>query len=244
MCGIFGKNGTVTGTQRVSVVSDRYCALSKRKIRFMLTSARKLLDRHRSYPSMQWLTYYRIRRKRGKHKDYGPIDAIIVLSSSLSGSSESCGWLHAVETDLCLDFSFAALVLKDCTKEAIVSQAMELTGVSYLFQARSIPFFSKRSEYLVEIETVHHHQNTGLRYLQWIDKPNPYVRYNIALILAEQGNFQKAMEQLLSLEQQNPYFTESWPLRLILTYQLQGYDASCTVLKWARAICGDSLSLQ
>lgn len=47
------------------------------------------------------------------------------------------------------DSSFAALVLKDCKKEAIVSQAMELTGVSYLFQARSIPFFSKRSEYLV-----------------------------------------------------------------------------------------------
>ena len=143
-----------------------------------------------------------------------------------------------------LDFSFAALVLKDCKKEAIVSQAMELTGVSYLFQARSIPFFSKRSEYLVGTSALTHKQSTGLRYLQWVRNPNPYVQYNIALILAEQGNFQKAMEQLLQIEEQNPYFAELWPLRLILTYQLQGYDASCTALSRARAICGDSLGLQ
>lgn len=114
----------------------------------------------------------------------------------------------------------------------------------YLFQARSIPFFSKRSEYLVGTDAANHSQNTGLRYLQWIRNPNPYVRYNIALILAEQGNFQKAMEQLLQLEEQNPYFMESLPLRLILTYQLQGYDASFAVLSHAIAISGDSLDLQ
>ena len=60
-------------------------------------------------------------------------------------------WTIACSTDpFPLEFSFSALVLKESTNEQIVSQAMELTGVSYLLQARAMPFFSRRSEYLVK----------------------------------------------------------------------------------------------
>lgn len=143
-----------------------------------------------------------------------------------------------------LEFSFSALVLKESTNEQIVSQAMALTGVSYLLQARAMPFFSKRPEYLVTKLPVHYSQNTALRYFRWIRHPTPLVKYNIALTLAECGDVNKAFEELTELKQQNPFFTGLWPLQVLMTYQLLGYDAACKAIQEAIKQCGNLLQFE
>ena len=70
------------------------------------------------------------------------------------------------------------------------------------------------------------------------------MKYNIALTLAECGDFSKAFEELAELKQQNPFFADFWPLQVLMTYQLLGYDAACKEIQEAIKRCGDLLQFE
>ena len=87
-------------------------------------------------------------------------------------------------------------------------------------------------------------QNEAIRYfteaISFSSSFNPILYYNLALAYAEKGEGKKAYEYIEELYKHNP-FLPLWPLRILLSYQLndqsiteqllqQAYDRSPTRL--------------
>lgn len=63
----------------------------------------------------------------------------------LNRVDDAIQWRWCVE----LTCSFSAEVLKESVKSEQIAQALQLTGVSHVLQARASPFYSKREPFLV-----------------------------------------------------------------------------------------------
>ena len=88
-------------------------------------------------------------------------------------------------------------------------------------------------------------QNEAIRYfteaISFSSSFNPILYYNLALAYAEKGEGKKAYEYIEELFKHNPFLPLLWPLRILLSYQLndqsiteqllqQAYDRSPTRL--------------
>ena len=91
-------------------------------------------------------------------------------------------------------------------------------------------------------------QTTSSNYLkqavEWSRTPNPIIEFNLALVMAEQGQFGDAEALLRKLLQHNPFFEPAWQLLVIVQYPRAGLAESLELLQVARETVGDSLRLR
>lgn len=73
---------------------------------------------------------------------------------------------------------------------------------------------------------------------------NQYIDYNLAVGYGEEGRVNEAMSILEVLIHRNPFFEPCWQLLILLNYGENGYDSSMELLRRARQVIGDSLSLR
>ena len=144
--------------------------------------------------------------------------------------------------------SFAAEVLKTSAKPQQLAQALQLTGVAQLLQARAAAFYSKRAPFLVGDVWACEAQARAVRYLEEAEAyevgANPLVEYNLALSYAESNEAEKALAKVDALAAAEPFFSPLWPLRALLSYAVEGYDGCVRVLEEAKAVLGDTAELQ
>ena len=91
-------------------------------------------------------------------------------------------------------------------------------------------------------------QTTAANYLkqaaEWSRTPNPIIEFNLALVMAEQGQFGDAEALLRKLLKHNPFFEPAWQLLVIVQFPRAGLAESLELLQVARETVGDSLRLR
>ena len=92
------------------------------------------------------------------------------------------------------------------------------------------------------------HQTTAANYLkkaiEWSQTANPIIEFNLALGMAEQGQFGDAETLLRKLLKHSPFFEPAWQLLVIVQFPRTGLAESLALLQMARDTMGDSLRLR
>lgn len=73
---------------------------------------------------------------------------------------------------------------------------------------------------------------------------NPLIEYNLALSYAESNEAEKALAKVDALAEAEPFFSPLWPLRVLLSYAVEGYDGCVRVLEEAKEVLGDTTELK
>lgn len=92
------------------------------------------------------------------------------------------------------------------------------------------------------------HQTTAANYLkkaiEWSQTANPIIEFNLALVMAEQGQFGDAETLLRKLLKHSSFFEPAWQLLVIVQFPRTGLAESLALLQMARDTVGDSLRLR
>ena len=87
-----------------------------------------------------------------------------------------------------------------------------------------------------------------MRYLEeaeaYESSANPFIAYNLALSYAENNEVEKALAKVSALATAEPFFSPLWPLRVLLSYAVEGYDGCVKVLEEAKEVLGDTAELK
>ena len=92
------------------------------------------------------------------------------------------------------------------------------------------------------------HQTTAANYLkkaiEWSQTANPIIEFNLALVMAEQGQFGDAETLLRKLLKHSPFFEPAWQLLVIVQFPRTGRSLCASQTTMSRDTMGDSLRLR
>lgn len=92
------------------------------------------------------------------------------------------------------------------------------------------------------------HQTTAANYLkkaiEWSQTANPIIEFNLALVMAEQGQFGDAETLLRKLLKHSPFFEPAWQLLVIVQFPRTDSPSRWHCSRWratrwaTRCVCG------